>query len=256
MIKVANQDAIASIEQQPFRFLDLPAELRTWVYRHALAPTGNLMPKYRTIQSNDGDNVVVAGITPSITPALIQANRQLKSEIGDMLYSENTIYITADNIGATVMPVFCQGNRLTPDTFAKLQHVVLTLDMGSRNDSFAYKCLDYKRCDWMQLQYLTALKDIRIRMIKNPETDQDRREELPKVLKQVIERLPAACEVKFGPRTAQEYEHCFRHMKLAERKDGFIIPAEELEEASKVKGVVEGKGCKSGSTKDHRWDRI
>ena len=140
---------------ETFRLLDLLAELRQWVYKVALAPTG-VWIRSRGHKCDD--------YFASYGYGLLSTCRQIKNEIGDILYSRNTFYLDADNVDTSVLPVF-KKHKFNNETYPLLQHIVLTLNIGD-SSTIAEKMDGFRRCDWRQLQRMTGLKTARIMIIR------------------------------------------------------------------------------------------
>ncbi|KAK5685558.1 hypothetical protein LTS10_003639 [Elasticomyces elasticus] len=89
---VATVESTADTPFMPFRFLDLPAELRAWVYRELLAPVGQV--SFSEVHLRD--HALQNPLTASLSPAILRTSRQIHHEAKDIPYDENTIFICAD----------------------------------------------------------------------------------------------------------------------------------------------------------------
>lgn len=69
-------------EQQPFRFLDLPAELRAQVYRYLLKGDCRInLLRWRLIRERPGRHFMIdGGCHPELSTAIVSANKQIYSE--------------------------------------------------------------------------------------------------------------------------------------------------------------------------------
>jgi hypothetical protein len=82
----APDDLLVPLTQQPpFRLFDLPAELRLRIYGYALCPTTTV---HFPLSAADAYKP-----SPTLVPNLLRTCRRVENEAGDLLYSDNEIYL-------------------------------------------------------------------------------------------------------------------------------------------------------------------
>ncbi|KAK4549170.1 hypothetical protein LTR36_007628 [Oleoguttula mirabilis] len=242
--------SLTTQEVAPFRFLDLPPELRVWVYRKLLAP-GHI--SLRSCANNQL-MAVSLGVTPNhLAPKLLRAGKLIHKEACDMLYAENTICINVSLLFGCEPMI---AKRQVPNTtLPRLKSVMLMFDTVSPND-MVVNALGH--CDWRQLAGMMGLTHARICMIERDNL-KDRADHRSSLLEHLIERLPANCKLAYGAEGEAEQQHV-RGAMAHYLKSGrythynltcYEVAAEVLEQAAK--GLSVEQGCKSGHARDYRY---
>lgn len=232
-----------------FRFLDLPPELRMWVYRQLLAPTGHISLR------SPGDHFGTLGVTPRgvVTPGMLRTCKLVYEEAREILYEENTVCL---NVHVDFSCWAMIQKRQMPDhVLPRLRSVMLVLDFVGPNDVVVE---NVEKCDWRQLQALTGLRGARICLIERGDL-RDRVDVKTALLAEVVERLPLGCEIGYGAREGAEREHVedllVQFGKTSRRTHygltAWVVEGEVLEQCAAK--VVGGQGGKSGHTRDYRW---
>ncbi|KAK5125279.1 hypothetical protein LTR85_000955 [Meristemomyces frigidus] len=186
------------VNEISFRFLDLPPELRLWVYREALAP-GHI-----ALHSNGNNHLTDENrhVTPAhLAPNLLRICKLVHKEAREILYSENTICI---NVACEhgCKPLISQAQ--VPDTaLPRLKSVMLVFDTVHANNLVVDVL---QLCDWRQLPGMTGLKQARICMMDRSDLV-GRMNHKVALLEHVIERLPAGCKLTYGAQEEAEREH-------------------------------------------------
>ncbi|KAF2166263.1 hypothetical protein M409DRAFT_23455 [Zasmidium cellare ATCC 36951] len=243
-----------SEEKKPFRFLDLPAELRNWIYLEVMTP-GHISLNYGSYSLGQVPKDKLDKVKQTKCETQILATcRQIHDEAKDILY-ENTVCVASNNVDG-MYPVIRQSllpnhalSRLTSLTFA------MVATKGPRQ---VYK--ELRRLNWTQFQHMTGLKKLRICIIEREdeagETSQKRW-----ILEQIIERVPKDCEVAFESGAGFEDDIAQAIIdELDAEKAKF--PEYRFTDAYEVDGELLGalaepfksrQGCKSGSKRDYRF---
>lgn len=237
----------------PFRFLDLPPELRVSVYRELLAP-GHIsirQPKH------DGPRTVVA--TFALYPAILRTSRQIYKESRDILYNDNTVLLNVHltlGCGRTNM---INAEHMPWAKLARLRNVTFVVHAAAPNDVTISGPF---RCDWRQFQAMIGLKGARICVLERQDQQGPPKylEYKTLLLKEIIERMPADCKVSYGARNGPEQSH-LKHV-LGGLMDGRMgikgynrpccaVDEEVLRKCAEP--LLGSQGVKSGCSKDHRW---
>ncbi|KXS98389.1 hypothetical protein AC578_4643 [Pseudocercospora eumusae] len=251
-------ESSTAVTQDPskgFRFLDLPAELRNSVYREHLAPMG-----YICLLTRDWHGVHLyqpeffTDIASGADISILSTNRQVHGEAKSILYRENNICCVG--LISTSFQPFIDVHTLPNSALPLLASLTLICDHrpGQNQDQHWYE-----RVNWMQLQAMTTLKNIRICIV---EREEQRHQNLYKhfILQNIIERIPDDCEVAFGPKESYEQDTIDEVIEESDERApisparwglAFNVDAKLLEELAKP--LLAMKGVKNGHTRDYRF---
>ncbi|KAK4549171.1 hypothetical protein LTR36_007629 [Oleoguttula mirabilis] len=179
-VKVAtSSSACASIQRNeregPFRFMDLPPELRTWVYREAL-----VLGTVELLSCKHGNPF---GVTPSLTVGLLATCHQINHEAKGLIF-ENTFI--AESWPASKLMI--KPKLIPHHVLPQLTSLTLGLEIG----------LDH---DWRQMQAMTGLKEIKVRGLQD---EQVKEAHCRAVITNILESLPATCVLNFWARLPEK----------------------------------------------------
>lgn len=239
-------------DNKPFRFLDLPAELRNWVYRELMAP-GYIGFDQRNYYQHESDRSYMGIRSRTVRTDILRTCRQIQHEAKNILY-ENTVCTTAST-SETILPVISQ--RLLPDRvlsrLTSLTAVFITVRSPRLKEQF-------ERLHWKQFQEMTSLKKLRICIVER-EDQIDETNEKRWMLEQIIERVPKDCQLAFE--SSEGFEDDFAQRVIDELDaekvkrptrdyaDAYEVDEERLSSlAEEFKGK---QGRKSGSSRDFRF---
>ncbi|PPJ57692.1 hypothetical protein CBER1_00164 [Cercospora berteroae] len=245
-------------EETYFRFMDLPAELRNRVYVELLAPTGFILLSRLETPSGckpSRELLVESGSELEI----LRVSKDIYKEAKSILYRENTVCVAAA-IEVSTYP--CIDTRLLPNSkLPLLASVTLVVDFradGEQNNAWI------DRVHWQQLQKLTTLKHLRICFVESARL-QDEHSHKKLMLKNILERIPADCqltfeseeipEIDFVQEVLEDHEGVAteRHRRWSE--DPYECAGSVLERLVNEIKSTEGfqVGCKSGLERDYRF---
>ncbi|KAK5699462.1 hypothetical protein LTR17_023232 [Elasticomyces elasticus] len=248
---VASVESAADTPLIPFRFLDLPAELRVWVYRELLAPVGQVSFSEVHLRDHAHQNP----LTVSLSPAILRTSRQIHHEAKDIPYDENTILICADLFyESSWLLAKCQ---MSPAALQRFTSTVLLVQDWQR-DSGRPLIQDYSKVDWRPLQAMTGLKRFSIVCFNNLKKPANL-EERTALMRQIIERLPVKCTVEFGAQddagkrwvsSVLEQTNSSSAAKYYE-VECYEVESKILQDCASEALAVQG--CKSGMERDFRY---
>ncbi|KAF7196195.1 hypothetical protein HII31_02596 [Pseudocercospora fuligena] len=247
--------AVVEASSKGFQFLELPAELRNWVYREHLAPMGYiclLTRDWHGVHHSQPEDFT--DIASGADISILSTNRQIHSEAKSILYRENNVCCVG-LISTSIQP-FIDIHTLPNSALPLLASLTLICDHRPNENQGQHW---YERVNWMQLQGMTTLKNIRICIV---EREEQRDENLYKqfILQNIIERIPEDCEISFGPRESYEQDTIDEIIEQSDERAAigrarwglaFNVDAKLLEELAK--GVMAKKGTKNGHTRDYRF---
>ncbi|KAK5735212.1 hypothetical protein LTR17_008380 [Elasticomyces elasticus] len=249
--EVATVESTADTPFMPFRFLDLPAELRVWVYRELLAPVGQVGSSEFHLGGYAHQNIS----TSSLSPAILRTSRQIHHEAKDIPYDENTIFVSADLFyrSSCLLAKF----QMSPAALPRFTSAVFLVQDWQR-DAGRPIGYDYGTVDWRPLQAMTGLKRFSIVCLNNLNKPANLNERTA-LMRQIIERLPAKCTVEFG---AQDDEGKRWVNSVLEKTnssstakyysvDCYEVESKILQECASEALAVQG--CKSGMERDFRF---
>lgn len=251
-IKHFSPDEVAN--SSPFRFLDLPAEMRNRVYRAALSPG------YISLQSCAAHHLPI-GVSPPLATGILSASKQLAQESKDLIM-EST-FIVDVSLDSGIRPVI-NLQQLPEQILPKIQHIVLVLDFTRDY------MLSPLKADWRPVQKMSGLKTVKICAIQvePPYAVFVAGESLQKqhrdTIKTILECIPLTCQVDYGcesdSKAISEHVHDMRS-RIATLRDvsrldlskAEIVDASDLiATAEEIKEKTQ-KGIKNGSTVDYRY---
>lgn len=250
--RVANQTLE---EKRPFRFLELPAELRNWVYAEQLAPQGYIALGYHSKRSHYSKAGSDYHTDSECDLNILLTSRQVYEEAKAFLYRENTVCLTG-RFSGYLHSVF-HHHGLRKGLLSQLASISMVCDY--RQESYNDQVWLEKGCDWRALQDLTTLKRLRICVVQRQ--DSHGNDEFLKVLlKNILDRIPADCEVDFESQEAFEIDYVQEVVDVLEAERS--ASRRDLAEAYEVEGRVlcelandakSSQGCKNGSQRDFRF---
>lgn len=225
----------------PFQFLDLPAELRTWVYREALVARG-------PVSLRSCLHHLPLGTNPVLNTALLSTCSQIRKEAKDLML-ENTYIV---NVFFNGVRSVIHRQQLPDHIRPRIRNLAFVLD-GTRGNGGA--------SDWQPLQSLTSLKRMTITAIDCPTLHSLFM--CANLIKEIVERIPADCEIQFEAESMEVEEH-IAEMKLrvgaaqfmtspwGTMRDVVEVDAQVLKGATERALAETTQGCKSGETKNYR----
>ena len=164
----------------------LPAELRALVYKFA---TPSEYVSLRSTAQHRFEKVVAPAWT-----SLAYVSRLMSSEAMDIIFKRRTFILNV-NLGTSENNII-NAYQLPAHVEPLIRHLVLVIDY-TRVPSVAHLYHN----DWRFLQRLTKLKSLRLCMLhlrkSTPRLIQDRPLICIKVIKDILRRIPAACNVVF-----------------------------------------------------------
>ncbi|KAM3422266.1 hypothetical protein BST61_g2627 [Cercospora zeina] len=253
---VHEEDSTA--EQTHFRFMDLPAELRNRVYVQLLAPKGFIVLSRMDSPCGrrfDKPRRVESGSELDI----LCVSKEIYKEAKSILYRDNTVCVAAA-IELSTYP--CIDTHLLPDSYLPLlasMTLVVDLRVDDEPDN-----IWIDRANWLQVQKLTTLKNLRICFVETVGMRGDNSHKKV-MLKNILERIPADCQLTFESEAVDEIDFV---QEVIEDHESFVrrrthLEARELYEVDgslleKLVNEVKGKkglemGCKNGHERDYRF---
>ena len=255
---------------KPFRFLELPAEMRNIIYRLLLAPNGHIglmriQYAYTADRRRHKDVIYPHTVSRNscganyhklseCSPAILGVCQQIYDEAKEIMYEENTVCATAGFYHNTLV----LSQRLLPNSLLpRLTSMMLVCDAADRSGS---EDTWFYQLPWKQLQLLTGLKSLRISMIER-EYEKATIDSKCLILEQILERISAACKVTFESREGFEDAYVQEMIdesegEMNQRRTPFTSDVYEVEGGvleKLAKQYTNKQGSKSGHTRDYRF---
>ena len=229
-------------DDKPFRFMDLPPELRNNVFRLLLAPGDVFL---RSCMHHNPQ-----GTFPKLVPSILATSKQVLEEASNLFF-ENTFMVTLGiDYNGACRPALHRA-QLPLRVLPKITNLVILID-----------CIRFKKinCEFTSLQALTGLKTLRIVAVEEPKFAIS----FPNfafILAEILVRVPADAEVNFGCSSGAQKEGQKSFVRWMQdeltskcglkRDDGAIEKVEELdvgvlEEAADAMGEDVVQGSRSG----------
>lgn len=232
-------------EEKAFRFMDLPAEMRTWVLRSAL------ISGYISLRSCAQH--MPAGVHPALPTSIFLISKSTKKEAEGMLL-DNTIIVNA-SLQSSIRPAIHR-KQLPEHILPFIKSLVIVIDLTkfvSTGDSTD------RPIDWRTIQGLTGMKKLRICGITTPACHGHLSERLSRDLSMICERIPTACEMSFGeveggPQVQAHVEDMVDKFQDDGDTTAYAMGGTRLEGVWKSIEDDVVKGCKSGFKDDFRFE--
>lgn len=167
--------------EKPFRFLDLPPELRTWIYREVLIPG--------VVRLRICEHYMPYGVLPAPTTGVLATCKQVNREAKDLVL-ENTFIVDAI-IDSSTRRMFHP--KMLPNHI--LPHLTSLVIVVNLHRLFG---------DWRQMRGLVGLKQLTVCAFERSAYDSG---DWQFVVQNILECVPAECSIKFGPRSVMENQH-------------------------------------------------
>lgn len=248
--------ATSRVRAQPLRFLDLPPELRNWVYEELLVSKTGYLSMKRLGDVDHFKGVKLETHYSGCHPAILAACKLVHREAKDILYQMNTIVSTV-NAHPGTRPTL-QMARFPLSMFPRLTSVVLVVDSIVDGGVFRDLPPDYGKMNWMALQSLTGLKNLRICNVERLGQSQreDHQKHKNQLLKEIIERIPADCALAFGAIQGMERKYLDGVVDYQNRRkhvQHYQVTQAQQVDGDVLKACAEGinQGIKSGDEKDY-----
>jgi hypothetical protein len=251
----------ANVPLQPFRFLDLPAEMRNRVYEELLAPGDVQIYAYpfEKTPSTTSERSMYSFMGSRCEPNILATCSQINSEAKGLLYARNTVCVTVI-VQDDPVPIL-RPRLLWECVISRLTSLLLVIDCTALTWSMDKSFMESK-IRWKQLQAMTSLKKIRICFLNDGHIETCERcsqrfaQSGEAILEQITDRIPATCEVAFEAREGfeDEYVQSVLHTQrgMENSNDAVEMEGERMELLFKER-IKAQQGCKSGSIRDYRY---
>ncbi|CZT15243.1 uncharacterized protein RCC_12223 [Ramularia collo-cygni] len=247
-IKQSAEDADTKSRYGQFRFMDLPAELRDWVYKLSIIPTG-------FISLRSCAHHMPAGVFPAIATSIFGVSKAVNKEAEGLLL-DNTIIVNGCLEWGSRSAI--HRAQLPEHIIPLIKSLVIVID-------FTRVVRTARVADWRVAQGMIGLKRLRICGIAIDPANCPS-SELSTYLGIILERVPADCEVCFGEENGgaeveAHVQDMVEKIKAGQSimqtrvlvKSAGAIEVAMLESAWKDIEDEVVKGCKSGFKEDFRF---
>ncbi|TKA69949.1 hypothetical protein B0A55_11163 [Friedmanniomyces simplex] len=212
-----------------FRFLELPAELRNWIYQETIV--------LGEVRLRSCHHFLPYSVTPSPTLGVSAVCKQINKETKDLIF-ENTFIV--DGLVDAGRGRMFHSQILPNHILTKLTSLTIIFNLRSPNG------------DWRQLRPMTGLRRLTICGFDSTALGLGRYHgRWGTVLRNVLESVPGKCKILFGPRTAAENQHLHSMTRAVIEQDGredavARVDTTELKLLASEVAVTVVKGSKSG----------
>ena len=172
----------------PFRFLDLPVELRSWICHLLLAPG--------TVTLRSCAHHLPYGTSPVLTPGILATCKQVNQEAAGLIF-KNTFIANVPLEPTGIPRPALHRSQLPFHALSRIRSLILIID------SAQYLSQPQPlNCDWAPLQALTSLTALRVTAIEGNEAMLVG--EWVPVLTEIVIRVPAGCKIEYGCGSEEE----------------------------------------------------